>query len=147
MCEIGSNFLDTIDPDANHFVDNSVSYSSYYMEDFYKSNITINESLNIFHNNARSILSDGRMDDYKDLLGYINNPFHILAFTETWLRPDNVDRVFFEGFDKCHLLRPIDNQFNFKESGGGISIFIKESINYKVRDDLNVLSPYLEVYL
>ena len=144
MCETGSNFLDTIDPDANHFVDNSVSYSSYYMEDFYKSNITINESLNIFHNNARSILSDGRMDDYKDLLGYINNPFHILAFTETWLRPDNVDRVFFEGFDKCHLLRPIDNQFNFKESGGGISIFIKESINYKVRDDLNVLSPHLE---
>ena len=118
MCETGSNFLDTIDPDANHFVDNSVSYSSYYMEDFYKSNITINESLNIFHNNARSILSDGRMDDYKDLLGYINNPFHILAFTETWLRPDNVDRVFFEGFDKCHLLRPIDDQFNFKESEG-----------------------------
>ena len=144
MCETGSNFLDTIDPDNNHFVDNTVNFSSYYMEDFYKSNITINESLNIFHNNARSILTDGHMDDYKNLLHYINNPFHILAFTETWLRPDNVDRAFFEDFDKYHLLRPIDDQFNFKESGGGVSVFVKEGINYKVRDDLNVMSPYLE---
>ena len=95
MCETGRNFLDIIDPDTNHFADNTVCFSSFYMEDFYKSNINKNDSLNIFHNNARSILSDGRMDDYKDLLGYINNPFHILAFTETWLRPDNVDRVFF----------------------------------------------------
>ena len=84
------------------------------------------------------------MDDYKNLLDYINNPFHILAFTETWLRPDNVDRAFFEGFDKSHLLRPIDDQFNFKESGGGVSVFVKEGINYKVRDDLNVISAYLE---
>ena len=58
MCETGSNFLDTIDPDTNHFVDNTVNFSSYYMEDFYKSNIATNESFNIFHNNARSILTD-----------------------------------------------------------------------------------------
>ena len=101
-------------------------------------------SLNIIHNNARSILTAGPMDEYNDLLDYINNPFHILAFTETWARSDNVDRAIFNGYDETHLLRPIDDQFDFKESGGGISIFIKEGINYKVRDDLTVISPYLE---
>ena len=144
MCEIGSNFLDSVDPDANHFVDNTVSFSSYYMEDFYKSNITNNDSLNIFHNNARSILTDGRLDEYNNLFAYINNPFHIMGFTETWIKPDNVDRVFFEGFNEFHLLRPTDDQSNIKESGGGVSVFVKEGINFKVRDDLNVMSPYLE---
>ena len=106
----------------------------------------MNNSLNIIHNNARSILTDGRMDDYNNLFDYINNPFHILAFTETWLRSDNVDNVIFEGYNDIHFLRPRDEQFDFKESGGGISVFIKEGINYKARDDLTVMSPYLPTY-
>ena len=144
MCDGDRNFLETIDPDSNHFIDNTVNFSTYFMEDFYKSDITMNNSLNIMHNNARSILTAGRMDDYNNLLDYINNPFHILAFTETWLRSDNVDRVIFKDYNDVHLLRPIDEQFDFKESGGGISVFIKEGINYKTRDDLTVILPYLE---
>ena len=144
MCEEERNFLESIDPDSNHFIDNSVSFGTYSMEDFYKSNVTMTNSLNILHNNARSLLAAGRMDEYNNLLDYIYNPFHILAFTETWARSDNVDRAIFNGYDETHLLRPIDDQFDFKESGGGISIFIKEGINYKVRDDLTVISPYLE---
>ena len=144
MCDGDRNFLETIDPDTNHFIDNTVNFSTYFMEDFYKSDITMNNSLNIMHNNARSILTAGRIDDYNNLLDYINNPFHILAFTETWLRSDNVDRVIFKDYNDVHLLRPIDEQFDFKESGGGISVFIKEGINYKTRDDLTVILPYLE---
>ena len=144
MCDGDRNFLETIDPDSNHFIDNTVNFSTYFMEDFYKSDITMNNSLNIMHNNARSILTAGRIDDYNNLLDYINNPFHILAFTETWLRSDNVDRVIFKDYNDVHLLRPIDEQFDFKESGGGISVFIKEGINYKIRDDLTVILPYLE---
>ena len=124
MCEEERNFLESIDPDSNHFIDNSVSFGTYSMEDFYKSNVTMTNSLNILHNNARSLLAAGRMDEYNNLLDYINNPFHILAFTETWARSDNVDRAIFNGYDETHLLRPIDDQFDFKESGGVISVFI-----------------------
>ena len=144
MDETHRNLLDSIDPDSNHFMDDAINFSKYSMVDFYKSNIESTNSLNIMHNNARSLLSEGRIDEYNILLDYINNPFHILAFTETWLKPDNVNLVNFEGYDGSHIIRPVDNNFDLKEKGGGISIFIKENLQYKVREDLNVILPYME---
>ena len=144
MKHIHMNLLDSIDPDSNNFMDDAINFSKYSMVDFYKSNIKSTNSLNIMHNNARSLLSEGRIDEYNILLDYINNPFHILAFTETWLKPDNVNLVNFEGYDGSHIIRPVDNNFDLKEKGGGISIFIKENLQYKVREDLNVVLPYME---
>ena len=64
---------------------------------FIKSTIDSTKSLNILHNNSRSILKEGCIDEYNILLDYLHNPFHILAFTETWFIPNNVDLVRFEG--------------------------------------------------
>ena len=144
MDETDRTLLDSVDPDSNHFMDNTVDFCKYSMEDFYKCNIDKAKSFNIMHNNSRSLLKEGRIDEYNILLDYIKNPFHILAFTETWLKPDNVDIVNFEGYDGSHVIRPTDDQFDFKEKGGGISIFIKESLQYKVREYLNVTLPYIE---
>ena len=144
MDELDRNLLDIIDPDNNYLIDNTVDFSKYSMHDFYKSNIDKEKSLNIIHNNSRSILKEGRIDEYNILLDYINNPFHILAFTETWLKPDNVDLVKFEGYEGSHVIRPVDEQFDLKNYGGGISIFIKESLRYKVRKDLNLILPHIE---
>ena len=144
MNETNRNLLDSVDPDINHFNDNEVNFSKYSMVDFYKADIDNDKSLNIMHNNSRSLLKEGRIDEYDILLDYIKNPFHILAFTETWLKPDNVSTVNFDGYDCSHITRPSDDQFDFKEKGGGISIFVRESLQYKVREDLNVLLPYME---
>ena len=83
MDETDRNLLDTIDPDNNYFLDNTVNFSKYSMDDFHKSNIDRTKSLNILHNNSRSILRDGRLDEYNILLDYLHNPFQMLAFTET----------------------------------------------------------------
>ena len=144
MDETDKNLLDSIDPDSNHFIDNEVNFSKYSMIDFHKSNITNDNSLNIMHNNSRSLIKEGRMDEYNILLDYIKNPFHILAFTETWAKSDTVDQINFEGYNASHIIRPTDDYFDFKEKGGGISIFIKENLQYKIREDLNVTLPYLE---
>ena len=144
MDETDRNLLDNIDPDSNFFLDNTINFSKYSMDDFYKSNINKAKSLNIFHNNSRSILKEGRVDEYNILLDYIKNPFQVLAFTETWLKPENVDLVKFDGYDSSHVIRPVDNQFDLKDCGGGISIFIKEGLSYKVRNDLNMVLPHIE---
>ena len=89
-------------------------------------------------------MKEGRLDEYNVLLNCINNPFHVLAFTETWLRSDNLHNVEFEGYDSSHVIRPVDDHFDGKNSGGGISVFIKEGLHYKVRTDLNFVLPYLE---
>ena len=144
MCESNMNNIDNIDPDINYFVDNAVNFSKYCMNNFYETNIDKAKSLNIMHNNSRSLLKDGRIDEYNILLDYINNPFHILAFTETWLKHDNVCSAEFEGYDSSHVIRPVDEHFDCKGHGGGISLFIKEGLNFEVRTDLNVMLPYLE---
>ena len=85
-------------------------FSKYSLEDFNKSTIDRTKSLNILHNNSRSILKEGRIDEYNILFDYLLNAFHILAFTETWLKPNNVDLVRYEGYD---IIRPIDKHFDF----------------------------------
>ena len=72
------------------------------------------------------------------------NPFHLMVFTETWFTNNTKDTYRFNNFVPEHLIRPIDNNFDFKTKGGGVSIFIKEGISYKRRDDLTILSNIAE---
>ncbi|CAL4060163.1 unnamed protein product [Meganyctiphanes norvegica] len=78
------------------------------------------------------------------MLNSINNPFHILAFTETWLKADNYNLVEFDDYEHICKIRPVDNNFDMKETGGGLSIFIKKHIQYKLREDLNFMLPFVE---
>ena len=132
MDETDRNLLDSIDPDINHFIDNEVNFSEYSMVDFYKSNINNDKSLNIMHNISRSLLKEGRMDEYIILLDYIKNPFHVLAFTETWLKPNTVDQVSFEGYDASHIIRPSDDYFDFKEKVEVYLFLLRKASNIKL---------------
>ena len=138
------NPLDIIDPDNNYFTECEDTFETFSIDTLASSNVMNNGSLNIMHHNARSILSDGRMDDYEHLFGSIDNSFHILAFTETWLKRDNCDTVKFSGYNSSHMIRPVNINDNDKTQGGGLSVFVQENISYKVRDDLNVMLPFIE---
>ena len=124
-------------------MDNFVNFGSYTLDSFHSTGISTKNSLNIFHHNSRSILAEGRLEEYNAMFKSLNNPFQIMAFTETWLRPDNEDIADFAGYEPFHHWRKNDNP-NIKEGGGGISVFIKEGIRYKVRYDLNVTLSYME---
>ena len=79
----------------------------------------------------------------QDLLG---NPFDIIGLTETWLNASNVNTPMFNEYKYNHVYqtRTLDN-FESKERGGGLSLFIRDNILYKLRDDLSVLTSYLEL--
>ena len=136
--------LDSIDPDMNHYNDSINNFKEYSIDTF-NSELNIDKSsLNLFHNNARSIMKEGRLDEYNILFQAINNPFNIMIFTETWLTQGNKHLCNFEGYTPLHLLRPVDAQFDLKTKGGGVSIFIKENIEFKHREDLSIITPTLE---
>ena len=137
------NLMESADPDSNHFNDTIVNFKSYTPETFCD-NIDSKGSLNILHHNVRSILKEGRKDEIDILLNNINNPFHILAYTETWLKTDNVGSIYFNDYEHVYNIRPIDNFFDMKNSGGGVSFFIKKNIHFKVRDDLCLMLPFIE---
>lgn len=89
-------------------------------------------------------MKDGRIDEYNILFKAIDNPFNILVFTETWLTEHNKHLCTFDGYTPLHLIRPIDAQFDLKTKGGGVSIFIKQDIEFKYREDLCLSTPTLE---
>ena len=111
------NILDNADPDLNHYNDFDVDFVAY---DSLKGNISVTDGFNLWHHNSRSILKEGRMDEYEILLNSTNYPFHIMAFSETWLRNDNVDRVCFQDYEHVHSIRPLNNDIDNKEAGGGL---------------------------
>ena len=88
------------------------------------------------HHNSRSILTEGRIEEYEVLLEAIDNPFHIIAFSETWLKDENVNTVSFEGYEHIYLTRPTD--------GGGLSFFVENGLEYSVCNAMTIMSPYME---
>ena len=136
--------IDDIDPDLNHYTDNVTNFRRFSIDSFNQVAKLSNNTFNLFHNNARSIMADGRLDDYNLLFKGINNPFHIICFTETWLTEYNKDLCQFEGYTPVHILRPKNDYFDFKERGGGVSIFIKNSIKFRYRVDLSLRSEVVE---
>ena len=139
-----SNLLEKIDPDNNDFMENFINFESYNLDNFEKSCIDRSNSFNILHHNSRSISREGRLEDYDIMLDSIKNPFHVLAFTETWLNNGNVNQIEFEGYEAFHCLRQDSNDPQSKDIGGGISVFIREGIKYKIHHNMNVSLSHTE---
>ena len=136
--------MDLIDPDNNHFNQYEVNFTSHTTDNFARNSNLDKHSLNILHHNARSIMREGRLSEYEIFFKIIDNPFKILVFTETWLTKCKADLCKFSVYSSVHLLRPIDQHIDFKEKGGGISIFVHNTIQYKHRPDLDIILPFME---
>ena len=81
--------IESIDPDINHYNNSINNFKEYSIDTFNLENKFNKNSLNLFHNNARSIMSEGKMDEYNILFKAISNPFNIMVFSETWLTEKN----------------------------------------------------------
>ena len=84
--------------------------------------------LSICHLNIRSLPKN--LDIFNTTLAASNSNFNLLAFTETWLTPSNVDAHGIKGYSHEYLIRD-------GKAGGGTSIFITQNWNYKLREDLS----------
>ena len=58
---------DAIDPDLNHFIPD-FEFQTHSVETFAENVNNVKDSFNIIHNNARSLMADGRIDEYIMLL-------------------------------------------------------------------------------
>ncbi len=74
--------IDSIDPDINHYNDSIENFKEYSVDTFNIDNNFDHNSLNLFHNNARCIMKEGRIDEYNILFKAIVNPSTIMVFTE-----------------------------------------------------------------
>ena len=81
------------------------------------------------------------------LLKNLKTPFDVLVFTETWLTQDNIDHCNFKGFHPIHLIRPSNENIDFKLRGGGVSIFVRDYLTFRPRNDLSIMQPFHGVFI
>ena len=116
MAEIINDFS-LIDPDINHFTP-EINFESHSVSTFSNMHDIDPNALKIIHHNARSLMKSGRIDEYEIYLETLKTPFDILIFTETWLTSEKVDQCNFENFKAIHLIRPMNDNIDFKTCGG-----------------------------
>lgn len=126
-----------IDPDVN-FYNTIINHKcSYYIEDQLNKAIDEISDINlfsIFHLNCRSMSKN-----YSTLSQYlkcINHQFSIIAVSETWLSNETED------------IFPLDNYttvFKSRHSnrGGGVGFYIRNDINFKIREDISIFEDNL----
>jgi exonuclease III len=88
---------------------------------------TTPDSFSILHLNIRSLSKNFK--EFKSVTSLINHKFSIIALTETWVKPQNSHLFNLDGYHHEFALRP-------DKTGGGISIFLDEDLDYTIRNDL-----------
>ena len=92
-------------------------------------------NLSLFHLNIRSIPQNlSKLTAYLSLLPI---EFSIIGISESWLSECTRDCYQILGYNSEHLCRQ-------SKRGGGVSIFIKDSIKYKRRNDLDIINESIE---
>ena len=125
--------IDDLDPDSNFYNDqiNTITANCKYLyPDKLKDKLSERTGKNaksFFHLNIRSLKKN-----YKQLLSLIDmidNKFSVIGLTESWLKEYNHTLFDIDGYNHVALTRTTG-------MGGGISMFIDDSLNFKIRTDL-----------
>lgn len=91
-------------------------------------------AINMLHINARSMKSN--FQGIESLLSNVAGTLTAIAITETWLTSDTEDVYFIPGYNFI--------PFSRSTVGGGVGIFLQNSLNYFIRKDACRMLHYLE---
>ena len=86
-----------------------------------------NDKLSFLRLNIRSIRN--KFDALINYLNSLDHKFSIIALTETWINNNDGDNFEIPGYNSTKLVRQ-------NKIGGGISIFTRDDLNVKLRNDL-----------
>jgi exonuclease III len=122
-----------IDPDNHFYQECSTLHSSDYLENEFNNISNINamqSNFSIIHINARSLSKNIEM--LHTYLHLLHHQFTVVAVTETWGTESNSDFLHLDGYTRF-----LKNRSNNR--GGGVALFVKNSVPVKPRYDLDEL--------
>ena len=131
-----------IDPDIQFFnqaVNLTNCNSDYFLEETFNKKITDclldQENLSLIHLNIRS--APKHLDEFELFTKNLSLEFSIIGLTETWFKDTNVLLYSLDGYNH-------EYEYRNNRSGGGVSLFIKNKFNYKLREDLMICNEFIE---
>ena len=110
--------------------------TTYFFSDEIKDNLrnlTMQENLCLLHLNIRSI--NANFENFRNLLEESSFIFNLICLSETWSTNENFNNnstFQLQNYDAIHFQRKLAKR------GGGLLIYVKNNITYKVREDLNI---------
>ena len=119
-------FFSEIDPNIN--VSNT-NESLYYNEDDFNKHFNNSNNLSFIHINICSVPKN--LKKFELFLSNLKHEFQIICCSESWLKDSTKDRYTPKGV--IHVF-----DYRGKKRGGGTSIFIKDSVQYEERKDLQL---------
>jgi hypothetical protein len=129
---------DDFDPDRNFYYDLSLTSNSYNANQALSHLKTASFSdFSILTLNIRSMRKN--FEDFLLLWHELNFEFKVISLTETWLQACDIENSNLQlpGYKVLHQPR--------KEGiGGGVCIFVHESLNFKIRTDVNINKIFCE---
>lgn len=134
---------DSNDPDNNFFNTCDLNETKVYSmsnidELFVKSNLAKSHLYSVLHLNIRSMSKN--FEKLKMFLKSSKNFFQVICLTETWCNNSRLENSFtLPNYVAFHQPRG-----NNKKKGGGICIFVRESLTCTVRKDLSVNNNDIE---
>ena len=135
--------LGDVDPDQNFYTDMAIyshSLCKYYSENSFNELVEANllqldNIFSLFHVNTRSVPRNfTHLIDYLECLNFV---FNFIGITETWLADHNFNLY---GIDGYHF----EENHRSSRSGGGVGLFIKNSIEFLRRKDLEINNELIE---
>ena len=130
------------DPDLQFYpsmCNRTLNACDYHLEDSFNQNISklniSSRSYPIIHTNIRS--APKNLNNFESYLDTLNHEFSVIGLSESWLKPATVDLFGLDGYKSEHTFRPL-------RTGGGVSLFIKDHIEYTVRPDMCLNNEIIE---
>ena len=97
--------------------------------------LNLSSNFLLYHTNVRSAVKN--LDNYVTYLNNLQHKFSITGLSETWLNDSKADLINVLGYHCIH-------KYRCDRSGGGVSIFVRDDINYKPRPDLDIFNENME---
>ena len=137
-----NSILSEIDPDLNMLfnmndtIKNSSRYfdTSHFRTSFHK----YKHYFSILNANIRGMATN--LDKLKLFIEDLDYTFPIIGITETWLKSHNVD---------CHFINGYSHEYDIRlnRTGGGVSLFVANSLMYTHRKDIQLNSIFNSIIL
>ena len=124
-----SLLTDENDPDINFYSNMNID-SKYLNLDEASEFIHESTNFSILSLNIRSL--NKNIDNFRSMLGKLKHTFKVICLTESWCKNDDakISKFDIKGYKPVH--QPRKNGI-----GGGICVFVHESLKFKHRKDLN----------
>lgn len=131
--------LSNADPEIN--IPLRVNFD-YYTPTEFKDSIgtsihNIQSSLSVLHSNVRSIQKN--FDNLHQMLFELDHPFDIIGISESWINTENTNVVNIDLPNFSFISQPTEQR------AGGVGFYIKNSLTFHVRNDMNKCTAECEM--